>query len=50
MARKESASKEQCQQQLTTDGRCKHRSFGGKYRLKHQGEKNRRARNNVGSN
>jgi hypothetical protein len=26
---------------------CKNRSFGGTYRLHHQGDKNRRARNNV---
>jgi hypothetical protein len=28
---------------------CKNQSFGGTYRLHHQGDKNRRARNNVSS-
>jgi hypothetical protein len=31
-------------------GSCKNRSFGGTYHLSHQGDKNRRARNNVSSN
>jgi hypothetical protein len=31
-------------------GSCKYRRFGGMYRLHHQGDKNRRARNNVSSN
>jgi hypothetical protein len=30
-------------------GFCKNRRFGGSYRLPHQGGKNQRARNNVGS-
>jgi hypothetical protein len=30
--------------------RCKNRRFGGTYRLHHEGDKNRRARNNVSSN
>jgi hypothetical protein len=35
---------------VTPCGRCKNRRFGGTYRLHHQGDKNRRARNNVKSN
>jgi hypothetical protein len=31
-------------------GSCKNRSFGGLYRLDHQGDKNRRASNNISSN
>jgi hypothetical protein len=31
-------------------GSCKNRRFGGTHHLHHQGEKNRRARNNVSSN
>jgi hypothetical protein len=32
---------------VTTRGSCKNRSFGGTYRLHHDGDKNRRARKNV---
>jgi hypothetical protein len=31
-------------------GSCKNQRSGGMYRLHHQGDKNRRARNNVSSN
>jgi hypothetical protein len=31
-------------------GYCKNQHFGGTYRLHHQGDKNRRTRNNVSSN
>jgi hypothetical protein len=31
-------------------GSCKNRTFGGTYRLHHQGDKNRRARNNFSNN
>jgi hypothetical protein len=34
---------------VTTCGSCKLRRFGGTYRLRHEGDKNRRARNNVSS-
>jgi hypothetical protein len=34
---------------VTSCGPCKRRSFGGKYRLHHQGEKNRQARKNGSS-
>jgi hypothetical protein len=32
---------------VTPCGSCENQSFGGTYRLHHQGEKNRRARTNV---
>jgi hypothetical protein len=32
---------------VKTYGSCKNRRFGGKYRLHHRGDKNRRARNSV---
>jgi hypothetical protein len=35
---------------VTLRGSCKNRRFGGTYLLHHQGEKNKRDRNNVGSN
>jgi hypothetical protein len=35
---------------VTPRGSYKDRSFGGMYRLLHQGNKNRRGRNNVNSN
>jgi hypothetical protein len=35
---------------VTTCGSCKNRLFAGKYRLLHQGDKNRRATKNVSSN
>jgi hypothetical protein len=35
---------------VTPRGSCKNRRFGGKCRLHHQGDKNRRARNNANSN
>jgi hypothetical protein len=35
---------------VTPSGSCKNRRFGGKYRLYHQGDKNRRASNKVRSN
>jgi hypothetical protein len=35
---------------VTPCGSCDNRSFGGTYRLYHQGDKNQRARNNVSSN
>jgi hypothetical protein len=35
---------------VTPCGSCKNRHLGGKYGLHHQGEINRRARNNVSSN
>jgi hypothetical protein len=34
---------------VTPCGCCKNRRFGGKYRLNHQGDKNRRAGHNVSS-
>jgi hypothetical protein len=34
---------------VTLCGSCKNRRFGGTYRLHHQGDKNRRASNNVNS-
>jgi hypothetical protein len=34
---------------VTQSGSCNNRRFGGTYRLHHQGDKNRRARNNVSS-
>jgi hypothetical protein len=35
---------------VTPCGSCKNRRFGETYRLYHQGDNNRRARNNVSSN
>jgi hypothetical protein len=35
---------------VTACGSCKKRLFRGTYHLHHQGDKNRRARNNVSSN
>jgi hypothetical protein len=35
---------------VTPFGCCENRRFGGTYRLHHQGDKNRRARNNVSTN
>jgi hypothetical protein len=35
---------------MTQRGSCKNRRFGGTYLLDHQGDENRRARNNVSSN
>jgi hypothetical protein len=35
---------------VTPCGSCKHRRFGGTWRLLHQGDKNRRTRNNTSCN
>jgi hypothetical protein len=35
---------------VTLYGSCKNQRFGGTYRLHHQGDKNRRARNNASAN
>jgi hypothetical protein len=35
---------------VTPSGSCENRRFGESYQLRHQGDKNRRARNNVSSN
>jgi hypothetical protein len=35
---------------VTPCGSCKKQRFGGMYHLHHEGDKNRRARNNVSSN
>jgi hypothetical protein len=34
---------------VTPCGSCKNRCFGGRYRFRHQGDKNQRARNNLSS-
>jgi hypothetical protein len=36
--------------EVTSCGSCKNRRFEGIYRLRHQGDKNQRARNNVSNN